>query len=232
MKLSPRQREFLSRLLDLYKEHAGPVHYAAVAQALDVRPVTAYEMLRLLESKGLVRAETARPTGRRGRTRVLFSPNEKAERVLNDLTGGMLADLDWERAKASVLRALEAGKGDDYQTLLNELLLRLPERTSPLLFVADMLTATILVFYDLRDRAAARRIFAHLRLFGPPGWAVLYSIAGLSLSLSLVEKANRRATSVLLSYAQQFREHLDNLTPGEKVRLSEFVSEILRVIGL
>jgi hypothetical protein len=47
-----------------------------------------------------------------------------------------------------------------------------------------------------------------------------------------VEKANRRATSLLLSYSQQFREHLDSLTGGEKARLSDLVSDILRAIGL
>jgi hypothetical protein len=60
-----------------------------------------------------------------------------------------------------------------------------------------MVTAVILVFYELRDSAAAKRIFPALRRFGPPGWAVLYSLAGFSLALSLVEKANRRATSLL-----------------------------------
>ncbi|HEY72882.1 MAG TPA: Lrp/AsnC family transcriptional regulator, partial [Thermoflexia bacterium] len=60
MKLSPRQRDFLVRLLDLYREAEGPVHYVDVARALDVNPVTAYEMLRLLENKGLARSETVR----------------------------------------------------------------------------------------------------------------------------------------------------------------------------
>ena len=116
--------------------------------------------------------------------------------------------------------------------MLDALLLRIPERKSPLLFAADMVTAIILVFYELRDRAAAKRIFSNLRLLGRPGWAVLYLLAGFSLALLLVEKANRSATSLLLSYAQQFREHLDNLTQGEKARLSDFVYEVLRALGL
>jgi len=78
----------------------------------------------------------------------------------------------------------------------------------------------------------AKKIFSNLRLFGPPGWAVLYSLAGFSLALSLVERANRQATSLLLGYSQQFREHLDSLTGGEKARLSDFVYEVLRSLGL
>lgn len=232
MKLSSRQQDFLSRLLDLYREARAPVRYADVARALDVSPVTAYEMLRLLEEKRLVRSETVRPQGHRGRSVVVFSPTEKALALLAELTVDALDEREWEESKANILQALENGKGTDYQDLLDELLLRIPERKSPLLFAADMVTAIILVFYELRDTAAARKIFPRLRWLGPPGWAVLYSLAGFSLALSLVEKANRRATSLLLSYSRQFREHLDNLTGGEKVRLSDFVYEVLRAIGL
>ena len=229
MKLSSRQRDFLSRLLDLYREAEAPVHYTDVARALDVSPVTAYEMLRLLEEKGLLRSEAVRPQGRRGRSVVVFSPTEKATALLDDLTAGSLGEREWEESKANILQALEGG---DYHDLLDQLLLRIPQRKSPLLFAADMVTATILVFYELRDTATAKKIFPTLRWFGPPGWAVLYSLAGLSLALSLVEKANRRATSLLLSYSQQFQELLDNLTGGEKTRLSEFVDGVLRAIGL
>ncbi|MCP4541254.1 MAG: hypothetical protein GY832_29330 [Chloroflexi bacterium] len=230
MKLSPRQRTFLSRLLDLYREAQAPVHYADVARALDVRPVTAYEMLRLLENKGLVHSEAIRPQGHKGRSVMVFAPTDKATSILAEFTGNALSDQEWEQAKANILTALETRT--DYRNLLNELVLRIPERKSPALFAADMIAAIILALYELRDTAAAKGIFANLRRFGPPGWAVLYSLAGFSLALSLVEKANRNATSLLLSYAHQFRQHLDNLTRGEKARLSDFVYEVLRSLGL
>lgn len=232
MKLSDRQRDFLSRLLDLYREAKAPVHYADVAQALDVRPVTAYEMLRLLESKGLVCAETVRPEGHRGRSMVVFSPTEKAASVIAELTGDTLSEQEWEKAKANILKALERVENVDHQALLDEFLLRIPGHKSPLLFAADMITAILLALYSLRDAAAARGVFSSLRRFGPPGRAILYSLAGLSLALSLVEKANRNTTSLLLSYSHQFRQHLDNLTQGEQARLSDFVYEVLRALGL
>jgi predicted ArsR family transcriptional regulator len=232
MKLSARQRDFLSRLLDLYRRAKEPVHYADVAQALDVRPVTAYEMLRLLEEKGFVQSETTRPQGHRGRSVIVFSPTEKATTLLSELSGDSLSAQEWEEAKANILKAVDGVRGSSNQDLLNDVLLRIPERKSPLLFAADMVTAIILALYELRDTAAAKGIFANLRRFGPPGWAVLYSLAGLSLALSLVEKANRNATSLLLSHAYQFRQHLDNLTQGEKARLSDFVYEVLRTLGL
>jgi len=235
MKLSSRQREFLSQLLDLYHKAQAPVHYSNVARVLDVRPVTAYEMLRLLEDKGFVKSEMIRPKGHQGRSLLVFSPTPKAQALLTELASDV-QDVEnkeaWEQSKASILEALENAEGQNYQALLDTLLLRIPGRQSPLLFVTDMVTATILTFYELRDRAGARKIFASLRRFGPPGWAVLYSLAGFSLALSLVEKANRRATTLLLSHAQQFREHLDHLTGGEKTQVSDFVQEVLKALGL
>jgi len=173
-----------------------------------------------------------RPQGHKGRSIVVFSPTQKATTLLSELTGGTLSDQEWEEAKSGILEALEAGKVTDYQDLLNELLLRIPERKSPLLFAADMITATILVFYELRDTAAAKRLLPYLRWLGPPGWAALYSLAGFSVALSLVERANRRATSLLLSFAQQFREHLDSLSGRDRARLSNFAREVTRTIGL
>ncbi len=232
MTLSARQQDFLNRLLDLYREAQAPVHYADVARALDVKPVTAYEMLRLLEDKGLVHSEMTRPQGHKGRSVIVFAPTEKSTAILSQLTGNSPSDGEWEQAKTGILQALESAKGTDYHRLLDEILLRIPETRSSLLFAADMVTAIILALYDLRDSAAASGIFSTLRRFGPPGWAILYSLAGFSLALSLVEKANRRAASLLLAHAQQFRHHLDALTQGEKARLSDFVYDVLRTLGL
>ena len=56
-KLTHRQQQFLSQFLDIYREMEHSVHYVAVAERLGIGKVTTYEMLRLLEEKGLVRAE-------------------------------------------------------------------------------------------------------------------------------------------------------------------------------
>lgn len=232
MKLSSRQRDFLSRLLDLYREAEHAVHYTDVAQALDVSPVTAYEMLRLLEEKELARSEMVRPEGHRGRSIVVFFPTQKAMALLAQWGGGALNEREWEQAKADILEALEKGKATDYQDLLNQLLQRIPERQSPLLFAADIITVIILLLYELRRTALARQIVSNLRWFGPPPWRLLYSLTGLGLALSLVERANRRGTALLLSHSRQFHEYLDNLTGGDKRRLSDFAREVLRTVGL
>ena len=54
MELTFRQKTFLSKLLDLYHEMREPVHYSLVAERLGLSSSTAYDMLRLLEQKGMV----------------------------------------------------------------------------------------------------------------------------------------------------------------------------------
>ena len=57
MKLTRRQEEFVENLFDLYQEYNGPVHYSQLAERLGVSPFTAYDMLCMLEEKGVVASE-------------------------------------------------------------------------------------------------------------------------------------------------------------------------------
>ena len=57
MKLTGRQRAFLSAFLGLYRESQAPVHYTTLAQRVGVSKITAYDMLRVLEERDLVQSE-------------------------------------------------------------------------------------------------------------------------------------------------------------------------------
>ena len=52
MELTGRQHAFLSRLIDLYRAAQHALHYSTVAEHLGVSPMTAYDMLRLLDRAG------------------------------------------------------------------------------------------------------------------------------------------------------------------------------------
>jgi hypothetical protein len=57
MKLTRRQEEFVENLFDLNQEYNGPAHYSQLAESLGVSPFTAYDMLCMLEEKGVVASE-------------------------------------------------------------------------------------------------------------------------------------------------------------------------------
>ncbi len=150
--------------------------------------------------------------------------------MISKLAGEAWDRGEWEEAKRRILQALQEGKGTDYSALLDEILLRIPERKSPMLFVTEMITAAILGLNQLREEAEARGLFKHLRALGFPGEWGLNALAGLILGLSLVEKANRRLTTMLLSYVQKYQEHLSKLSAENRRRLSDFAQEVMRIL--
>ncbi|HHE71868.1 MAG TPA: hypothetical protein ENL34_06280 [Chloroflexi bacterium] len=232
MKLTGRQKAFLSQFLDLYQEAREPLHYTAVAERLGVSKITAYDMLRLLEEQGLVQSEyVLRGKGRgAGRSSIVFRPTPKARALFAELASGASDLAQWKVVKARILEDLEAGKGGDYQELLKDLLARLPERQSPLLYAAEMVTAIILSLQQLREDASAFGLSDRLRSLGLPEEAGLAALGGLAVGLSFAERANRRLVNLLLSQVGRYQQLFSRLSPENLRRLSDFTREVMRVL--
>ena len=154
MKLTGRQRVFLSTFLDLYREAQEPLHYSAVARRLGVSKMTAYDMLRLLDERGLVQSEyVLRGEGQgAGRSSIVFRPTPQANSLFVELAGEVEESGEWEATKTRILEVLEAGKG--YQDLLEEILSRLPQRQSSMLYATEMITAVILSLHQLPNQVS------------------------------------------------------------------------------
>ncbi len=80
MPLTRRQKEFVQNLIDLSDEFDGLIHYSLLADRLGVSPITAYDMLCILERKGFVISEYQLPADKKGpgRAERLFSPSAQA----------------------------------------------------------------------------------------------------------------------------------------------------------
>jgi Mn-dependent DtxR family transcriptional regulator len=234
-KLTRRQQEFLGKLLDLYQQEGEPIHYSILAENLDVGKVTAYEMLCLLEDRGLAQAEYQRPEDRSGpgRSTVVFRPTALAASTFSDLAGGGWDEEEWEQAKHRVLEQLRAGKVGGYETLLNDLLARLPGQRSPIIiYLAEMITATVLGLHSLKDVAEAHSLMKILRNLGLPGEIGLSALTGFSASLSLVERVNRQVASVLLKQTKKYQTVLSEMSAENQRRLAEFTREVVKIVGL
>ena len=234
MKLTGRQKDFLNKFLDLYREVDRPLHYAVLADRVGVTKITAYDMLRLLEERGLVASEYVLPEGSGpGRSSIVFRPTEKAVTVmaqLAQLAGERWDAAEWGEVKERILSALREGRGTDYQNLLDEILLRIPERKSPMLYATEMITAVLLSLHQLKEDTKASSLLENLRTLGWPRELALSALAGLTLGLTLVERANRRVTTLLLSYTQKYQDHLARLSAENKKRLSDFAQEVMKII--
>jgi hypothetical protein len=232
VKLTGRQREFLSRFLDLYQRIKQPIHYTQVAEEVGVSKLTAYDMLRLLEERGLLASEYTLPKeGGPGRSSIVFHPTEKAAGVMAQPAGEEWDRTEWERVKVRILQALDERKGA-YQNLLDEILLRIPKSKSPMLYVTEMITAIFLELHHLREEVKANGLFPDLHLVGLPDELGLNALPGLTLGLTLVEKANRRAATLLLSYTQKYQDHLAKLSAENKKRVVDFAQEVMKIVGM
>jgi len=231
MKLTGRQEAFLSKFLDLYSEAQEPLHYTHVAQVLGVGKITAYDMLRLLENRGLVRSEyVLRGKGQgSGRSTVVYVPTSQAHALFSELAGEDWAKTEWETAKVEILDALR--QRTDYQNLLDEILIRLPQRTTPLIFAAEMVTAVILDLILIEDEAPPEALVDRLKALGLPGEVGLNALSGLAIGLSLVERTNQRLTDTIVDTIRAYQQSLGRLPREAKRQLSNFVQEVMKIVA-
>jgi len=230
MKLTGRQEAFLGQFLDLYGQAQEPLHYTQVASALGVGKITAYDMLRLLEKRGLVRAEyVLRGKGQgAGRSTVVFVPTAQAHVLFADLAGEGWDAAEWEMVKAQIIDALR--QRTDYQNLLDEILARLPERTTPIVYAAEMVTAVMLNLLLVEEEVPASALVEQLKALGLPGEVGLNALSGLAMGLSLVERANRRLTDKLVTAVRGYQRSLAQLHGEGRRHLSGFVQEVMKVV--
>ena len=139
---------------------------------------------------------------------------------------------EWATVKRRILQALREGQGTDYQDMLDEILLRMPGKQPPMLYVANMVTAVLIELHQLREDAKSGGFADSLQTWGLPKDVWLNAMEGLTLGLTLVERANRSVTSRLLSYCRPYHDHLDTLSAEDKTQLSDFAQEAMRIIEI
>lgn len=233
MKLTGRQKAFLEQFLDIYGENTQPLHYSVVGERLGVSAITAYDMLRLLEDRGLVISEYVVP-GRGagpGRSTVVFYPTDKATALQAKLAGEDWNREEWEPVRERILQAVRKGSGSSYEGLLNELLNRIPESKSPLTFSAEMISAVILNFHLVREDLTQGALLEALAAPGLPGEVGLGALAGLTIGLALVERANRRVVSTLLAHVRRYQDIVSRLSVPKRRALSDFARELVKAIN-
>jgi DNA-binding MarR family transcriptional regulator len=230
MKLTGRQKAFLSRFIDLYNQAQESLHYTHVAEVLGMGKITAYDMLRSLKERGLVRAEyVLRGKGQgAGRSTVLFFPTSQAHDLFAELTGEEWDPAEWEAVKVRILNALR--QRNDYQNLLEDILARLPEQKNPLVYAAEMATAVILDLLLVEKDTSATDLAERLKALGLPGEVGLNALGGLAVGLSLVERANRRLADKLVEATRFYQQSLARLGREGKGHLSNFVQEVMRTV--
>ena len=230
--LTRRQKQFLSQFLDIYQEKDVPIHYVGLAKRLDIGKITAYEMLKLLEKRGLVEAEYHLPPGNRGpgRSEVYFRPTKEANQLFERLAESTADIEEWEIVKQRILKELQDGKAGGYETLLNDLLVRIPEQRSPLIFITEMVTIIILALTPIQKAANDKGLLDHLSRIGLPGEIGLIALAGFGTALSLVENVNLNLSTFLMEQSGKYQEMLAQLNEEKKKQLTDFTHNVIKIV--
>jgi hypothetical protein len=239
-KLTARQQAFLDKLLELYREHKGPVHYSDVAERLGVNRFSAYDMLKVLEKKGFasssytLRSAAPAAVGHPGpgRSMVVFAPTSLAAIVLSRAGEDVQLGEDWQRARARVLHVLRNARGANPREALNDALARLPEASAPLTFCTEMIGALLLNMQRAGQRAGGLNPFRALSALRSSDAAGLETLAGLSLgaTLSADDEASPTLTRRLLDHVRRYQTNLSRLSEEARSALIQFLEEALEAL--
>jgi len=231
MKLTFRQKAFLGKLLDLYHQIREPIHYTVVAKRLGVSSSTAYDMLRLLEQKGMVSSEyaTPKPTAGPGRSNILFSPTARAIDLFSRLAGESQEQEGWEDMKARILASLSKGKASEYGDLLRDLLARVPEASSPLVRCAEFITTLLLTLRETKHSFGQRSPVGRL-LQAPAGRLGMSLSAGLALGLCLADERVQYRLSDFQRHMKRYETSLQELSPENLTLLHRFTWDVWKAL--
>ena len=229
MQLTGRQTTFVERLVDLYHEAHGPIHYSVLARRLGVSRFTAYDMLRLLEEKGLVTSDYQLTAGHSGpgRSEVLFQPTARAHALVAQLAGPDGGE-DWETVKRRLVDNF-AGPNARDRELTEAMLARVPRGgPAPVRYCLEVMT---IVAQRLKGRARRAALAGWLpALLGAPAGgdrASLGLLGGWALSaLASETHAGEPWRREALAHLRRYQALVMEMDPRLCRRLSDGLWEV------
>jgi DNA-binding MarR family transcriptional regulator len=229
VKLTFRQKSFLSKVADVYRGMDVPLHYTAIADKLGLSKSTVYDMFRVLEQKGMIESQyvTPKEVAGPGRASVLFYPTARAKELFFHVAGEVKDE--WEVLKARILTSLRQGKTGNYKGVIQELLNKAGEAQAPLEQCAEIVTALLLSLreanYKLTEKGSLSAIIK-----APVSKLRMSILAGLVLGISLSNQAVERLLGNYRGYTDKYEASLRKLNKEGLLKLHKFTREVWSVI--
>ncbi|MDD5703747.1 MAG: hypothetical protein PHU23_17065 [Dehalococcoidales bacterium] len=225
-KLTFRQKAFMSKLLDVYREMEKPIHYSVVAERLGLSNSTTYAMLRLLEKKGMVTSQYATPKVNvgPGRSNILFSPAAISVELVSMLAGESQQQEEWADVKARIIAGLEKGKASGYRDIMDDLFANIAETSSPLVRCAEIITVLLLNLKGARYEFAKQSSVGTI-LSAPVTKLRMSILAGLILGLSLADNEAQGILGDLTKFTEKYEASLQELSKENLLKLHKFAQD-------
>ena len=232
--LTRRQEEIIHKMLDLYHELQGPIHYSTLADRLGVSPFTAYDMLRLLEEKGLVSSEYQLAPNKTGPGRALrvFQPTQLAQKLFQNLveeTGGA----DWEEVKQRFLDKTSKGEIQERE-LVQEMLARIPsEGKSQVQYCVEVMTIVALRIRSIKGRILLKKFFPEMLPDKKPARKTnLCLLGGFALGMLAIEdSSDHEWEQQLLEHVQIYMDIVTKMDIRRRQLLGEKLTRLFATLG-
>ncbi len=222
-KLTSRQRAFLTGLTDLYRNMQKPVHYSAIAQRLGLCSSTAYDMLKVLEQKGMVASQydTPKKAAGPGRANILFVPTARTVAQFS-LDSEQTDELgEWEKTRTDIMASLSQYKSSDRYKISRRLLRQSNKVPSPLASAARILAALLISLKNNR-RSPEEKGWFNMLLKAPVTSPGMSSVAGLILGLSLADRKAGKLLTGYQEYIQRYITAIQNMSNDNLLLLQQF----------
>lgn len=234
MMLTRRQEEIIRKMLDLYHELQGPIHYSTLADRLGVSPFTAYDMLRLLEEKGFVSSEYQLAPDKTGPGRAVrvFQPTQLAQKLFQSLaeeTGGA----DWEEVKQRILDKTRKGEIQERE-LMQEMLARIPsEGKSQVQYCVEVMTIVALRIRNIKGRILLKKFFPEMLPDTKPARRTnLCLLGGFALGMLAIEdSSDREWEQQLLEHVQVYMDIVTKMDIRRCQLLGEKLTRVFATLG-
>jgi len=231
-KLTRRQQQFLIQFLDLYREMNQPIHYKFVADRLKIGNVSVYEMLRLLEMNGYVKAEFV-TTGRQkgpGRPSVLFYPTRQAFEQTQRLAV-VPSELElWRQEKDSILATLRKKDKETNKELATTLMGMYPNTTFPLVHITRNVAILLITLSQLPMTNKLNALLHQLAYIGVPGYMGLTTFFGFAVGVAFLGLVDESICSDLMNNISRYEYYLQDMHSDNHQRLCDFIHEAVEII--
>ncbi len=234
MKLTPRQRTFLKKLVELYKKGNEAIHYSTIAAELGVNKFSAYDMLHLLEDKGMAisRYVLSNTSPGPGRSQVVFAPTAQGVIMAEQIESVAAGQEEWLSNRQHMLDILHEAQGISSWEELREALTRLPNTRSRLAYCGQIITALLMSLNVASLQASIPQLnlpssFNSVIIAGESG---LSALAGFSLGASFMQHIDSPVLDDLITHTKRYQSYLLTLSEESKSILTDFLREALVIV--
>lgn len=224
MILSARRKQFLQKLLDLYRKTNVPVHYETLAKALGVSKWTSYDMLKELEKLGyLIRDYIARP-GETGRSQLVFRPTSKTSSLFEQPRPEAIQPEEWQQIKMKVLAFPGSLKTLSLSDALRKMLEEAAQTQARVSFCAHTIGLLLVCLRKLGDKTES--LIKSVVQSAPTHEMKTTMFAGTVLG-SVLPSVSQEIGAEAANLVRRYMQSVHDLSDQERGLLSDFLTEAL-----